>query len=73
MCHHCGRSFEDASGLSADFLGKEGGEAGEGVAGSQADQSADQDVSQIVLADEYAADSYQWSPNEHPYAVGLQP
>ena len=49
------------------------GEAGEEPAGEGADEDADNDVTEVVLADEDAADRYHERPEEHPPAVCLEP
>lgn len=59
--------------LINEFAACPGGKAGEGVAGEQADQRADQYVAQIVFADENTADGYKWRPDEHPDSIGLEP
>lgn len=59
--------------LINEFAACPGGKAGEGVAGEQADQRADQDVAQVVFADKDAADGYEWRPDEHPDAICLEP
>ena len=59
--------------LINEFAACPGGKAGEGVAGEQADQRADQDVAKVVLADEDSADCYQGSPYEYPDTIGLEP
>ena len=53
--------------------GEVAAEAGEGVAGKRADEDADDDVAEVVLAHEYAADRYHEGPEEHPIAIGLEP
>lgn len=53
--------------------GEVAAEAGEGVAGERADEDADNDVAEVVLAHEYAADRYHECPEEHPVAIGLEP
>ena len=47
--------------------------AGEGVAGKRADDDADNDVSEVVLSYEYAADRHHECPEEHPPAIGFEP
>ena len=49
------------------------GEAGEEPAGEGADEDADNDVAEVVFADEDAADRYHEGPEEHPPAVCLEP
>ena len=49
------------------------GEAAEGVAGEGADGDTDDDVAEVVLADEDAADRYHECPAEHPCGVCLEP
>ena len=59
--------------LINEFAACPGGKAGEGVAGEQADQRADQDVAQVVFADKDAADCHHEGPEEHPPTVCLEP
>ena len=49
------------------------GEAGEEPAGEGADEDADNDVAEVVLADEYTADCYHECPEVHPPAICLEP
>ena len=48
-------------------------EAGEGVAGKRTDDDADNDVAEVVLSYEDAADRHHECPEEHPPAIGLEP
>ena len=48
-------------------------ESGEEVAGERADKDADNDVSEIVLSYEDAADRYHECPEEHPPSIGHKP
>ena len=49
------------------------GKAGEEPTGEGTDEDADNDVAEVVFADEDAADRYHEGPEEHPPAVCLEP
>ena len=57
----------------AEFSAETTGQTGEAVSGNGADEDADDDVAEVVLADEDAADRYHERPEEHPPAVCLEP
>ena len=54
-------------------MGDVAGEAGEAPAGEGADEDADDDVAEVVFADEDAADRYHERPEEHPQALCVEP
>ena len=56
-----------------DANGEITAEACEAVAGDRADDDADNDVSEVVLAYEDATDSYHEGPEEHPISICLKP
>ena len=62
------------SDLFADVaVGEMAGKEAEGVAGEDSDKDANDDVAEIVFADEDAAYGYHCCPEEHPCAVGFEP
>lgn len=54
-------------------VGEVAGEIAEGVAGKNSDEDTDDDVAEVVFADEDSADGYHCRPEEHPCAVGFEP
>ena len=61
------------SALELTFFYNETGESSEAVAGERTYKDADNDISEIVLSDEDAADSYHERPEEHPPSIGFKP
>ena len=54
-------------------VGEVTGEVAEGVSGQETDEDTDDDVAEVVFADEDSADGYHCRPEEHPCTVGFQP
>ena len=57
----------------AEFSAETTGQTGEAVTCERADKDADNDVAEVVFADEDAADRYHERPEEHPPSVCLEP
>ena len=57
----------------AEFSAETTGQTGEAVTCERADEDADQNIAEVMLADEDAADGHHEGPKEHPPAVCLEP